>query len=126
MSFYTGLYNGGLYSNVGYTSKYRAGALRQKQMMNTPMAQNPVYEKTPSRPFKSGKVDNGKYALATISLMAISCCFGYKMKGGFKNIGAGIKKLACGAENLIKKGFTAAQSGIKNLGGKLKGLFTKP
>ena len=126
MSFYTGLYNGGLYSGVGYTSKYRAGALRQKQMTKTPIGQNLIPDKIPKKSFSNGKLNDGKYALATISLMAISCCLGYKMKGGFKNIGAGIKKLACNAENLIKKGFTAAQSGIKNLGGKLKGLFTKP
>lgn len=126
MSFYTGLYDVGLYSGVGYSSKYRAGALRQKQMTNMPVGKNPIPDKIPKKSLRNGKVNDGKYALATISLMAISCCLGYNMKGGFKSIGAGIKKLACGAENFIKKGFTAAQGGIKNFGSKLKGLFTKP
>ena len=126
MSFYTGLYNGGLYSGgLGYTSKYRAGAIRQKQMQNTPAQQNPISEKIPQKTFKKGKMNDGKYALATLSLMAISCCIGYNMKGGLKSIGSGIKNLASGAENLIKKGFTAAQGGVKNLGGKIKNLFTK-
>lgn len=123
MSFYTGsILGSGMYSST-YSSKYGGAALRQKNSTYTTLNQNNIAAETQTRTPKYKKPNNEKYALATISLMAISAVAGYNMKGGLKNIGSSITNAGSAVENAISKGAGNAKTGIKNLAGKIATHF---
>lgn len=129
MSFYTGEYSSGIYAGT-YSSKYGGTALRKMNSLNTTQFnQNTVAKNDVAKKTKAKKFNDSNYALATISLMAISAVAGYSLKGGFKNIGAGIGKAATAVENFVKKGTSKAATATKttcsNIIGKVKNLFQK-